>query len=265
MKSELKAKYKNDPFFQAPRTCKNTAMGEVQLQIYFLDASNLIAVFKADAEGIAKLLEGTGLSSGLSLAGKPLVFISFYEYRDSTVGAYNEVGIAIPVIPEGVKRPKSGFRDLLRSTDASLIGWHIVNLPVTTEMANAAGQEIWGYPKFVTQIPFKLDNRNFTSEVKDPQNGSIMRLSGKLNFGIKAPALSGVTYSHLNEKLLRSSINARGNYKAYLAHQLQLTIVDSQHIMAENLRILGLGNSRPIAALGCHDFQSRLSDSAEIT
>jgi len=161
------------PFFKVPRTCKKTVLGEVQLPIYFLDTSSLIAIFRANAEGVAKLLEGTGLSSALSLAGKPLVFISFYEYRESTVGAYNEVGIAIPVIPEGVKRPKNGFRDLLRSTDESLIGWHIVNLPVTTELANAAGKEIWGYPKFVTQIPFKLDKSSFTAEVKDPQNGNI--------------------------------------------------------------------------------------------
>ena len=152
----------------------------------------------------------------------------------------------------------------MRASDESIVGWHIVNLPVTTEMANAAGQEIWGYPKFVTEIPFKLDKGNFISEVKDPQHGSIMRLEGKLNFGIKAPALSGVTYSHLSGKTLRSSVNARGNYKAYLAHQLKLTIGNSQHNMAENLRILSLDNSRPIAALGSHDFQSRLSDGAEI-
>jgi len=77
------------------------------------------------------------------------------------------------------------------------------------------------------------------------KDGNIMRLSGKLNLGIKAPALSGATYSHLNDKILRSSVNARGDYKAYLAHQLQLTIGDSQHNMAENLRTLGLDNSRP--------------------
>jgi len=264
MKPELKARYKSDPFFQVPRTYKKTAEGEVQLPIYFLDTSNLIAIFKADEDGVAKLLEGTGLSSGLSLAGKPLVFISFYEYRESTVGAYNEVGIAIPVIPEGMKRPKNGYLDLLRSTDESVIGWHIVNLPVTTELANAAGQEIWGYPKFVTQIPFKMDKSNFSSEVKDPGNGSIMRLQGKLNFGIKAPALSGVTYSHLNKKLLRSSINARGSYKAYLAHRLKLSVGDSLHNMAKNLRELGLENSRPIAVLSSPDFQSRLSDGAEV-
>lgn len=260
----MKPSYKHDPFFQVPRTSKKTTLGDVQLPMYFLDASNVIAIFRADEAGVKKLLEGSGLSCALSLSGKPLVFISLYEYRDSSVGAYNEVGIAIPVIPDGVKKPKSSIHDLLRTTDESVIGWHIVNLPVTTEQANTAGREIWGYPKFVTQIPFQLDKRSFTSEVKDSQNGDIMRLHGKLNFGIKAPALSGVTYSHLNNKLLRSTVNARGNYKAYFAHQLQLTIGSSQHNMAENLRALGLDNSRPVVVMCCDNFQSRLSDGAEI-
>jgi len=264
MKPDLKQEYRRDPFFQIPRVFKQTALGEVALPICFLDTSNLISIFRADAKGVADLMEGTNLNSALSFRGKPLVFISFYEYRESTVGSYNEVGIAIPVVPEGVKEPKSGIRDLLRSTDESLIGWHIINLPVTTERANTAGKEIWGYPKFVTKISFKLGKSTFTSEVKDPQNGSIMSLSGKLNFGIKAPALSGVTYSHLNKKILRSSVNTRGDYKAYLAHQLQFTIGKSQHKMAVNLRILGLDNTRPIAVMSCHNFQSRLSDGAEI-
>lgn len=259
----MKPNYKQDPFFQVPRTSKNTTLGNVELPIYFLDASNVIAIFRADEDGVTELLEGSGLSCALSVAGKPLVFISLYEYRDSSVGAYNEVGIAIPVIPKGVKKPISNFLDLLSSTDDSKIGWHIVNLPVTTERANAAGKEIWGYPKFVAEIPFKLDKHSFCSEVKGPQNESIMQLSGKLNLGIKAPALSGVTYSHLNNKLLRSTVNARGNYRAYLTHQLRLIIGNSSHNMAENLRILGLDNARPISVLACQNFQSRLSDGFE--
>jgi hypothetical protein len=256
----MKPNYKQDPFFQVPRTSKKTALGDVELPIYFLDASNVIAIFRADKKGVASLLEGTGLNGALSLAGKPLVFISLYEYRDSSVGAYNEVGVAIPVLPEGMKKPISNTLDIFGSTDGAKIGWHIVNLPVTTERANAAGREIWGYPKFVAQIPLKLNKSYFTSQVKDPENVSIMKLSGKLNLGIKAPTLSGITYSHLNNKLLRSTVNARGEYKAYLAHQLRLTIGNSAHNMAENLKVLGLENARPISVLACQNFQSRLSD-----
>lgn len=260
----MQPEYRNDPFFQIPRTSKQTQQGEVELPIYFLDTSNLIAIFKADRQGIDKLLENTGLKSALSFGGKPLVFISFYEYRDSSVGAYNEVGIAIPVIPEGTKKPSMGFLDILRATDQCQIGWHIINLPVTTERANSAGQEIWGYPKFVAEIPFNLSNAAFKSKVKDPKSDDILSLEGKLKFGLKAPALSGVTYSHLNGKLLRSSVNARGDYKAYLAHQLRLKVGSSEHNMAANLRTLGLQNSRPIVVLGCQNFQSRLSDGAQI-
>lgn len=270
----MKQLYKSDPFFQVPCINKKTTIGDVQLPMFFLKAANVIATFKADAKGIESLLKGTGLCSALSFAGKPLVFISFYEYLETTVGAYNEVGIAIPVVPDGIMPPKCEFRDLLKPTDETIIGWHIVNLPVTTKEANAAGHEIWGYPKFVADIPFELNNKNFFSSVNLPEaevgevaghnNDFIMRLEGKLNLGVKAPALSGVTYSYLNDKLIRSSVNARGNYKAYLAHQLCLTVGNTQHNMADNLRLLGLDGSRPIAVMASQNFQSRLSDGAEI-
>ena len=38
----------------------------------------------------------------------------------------------------------------------------------------------------------------------------------------------------------------------------------NNHKMAENLRILDLENSRPIVVFACQNFQSRLSDGAEI-
>lgn len=254
----MKANYQDDPFFQVPKSIFNTSTGDVELPINFYDTKNLISIFKADIRGITTLLQGTGFIPALHLGGSPLVWISFYEYRDTTVGSYNEVGVAIPVLREGAKKPSSNYLNLLSDIDNSQVGFYIVNLPVTTEAANVAGQEIWGYPKFVTEIPFSLGKNRFDAEVMDPQEGSIAKLNGKLNLGIKAPTLSGITYSHVGTETLRSTVNVRGNYKAHLFHSLKLTVGSSQHIMAKNLRALGLNNRRPLAVMTSHDFQSRL-------
>jgi len=264
----MKPDYKNDPFFQFPRVSRKTSKGKVDFPIYYYDVSNLIAVFKADVKCVESILKDSGMESALTIGGKPLVFMSFYEYRETSIGSYNEVGVAIPVLRKegrkGVKAPINNFFDLMRAVDKRQVGFYVVDLPVTTEEANAAGRELWGYPKFVTDIPFKLGAHAFYSEVKDPESGSIARLSGKLNLGIKAPTLSAVTYSHLGGKTLRAAVNVRGNYKAYFAHNLKLSVGNSQHVMANNLRTLGLNNARPLAVLGSTDFQSRLNLGAEI-
>ena len=264
----MKPDYKNDPFFQFPRVNRKTSKGNVEFPIYYYDVSNLIAVFKADVQGVETILKDSGMESALTIGGKPLVFMSFYEYRNTSIGSYNEVGVAIPVLRKemgkGMKPPINNFVDLMRAVDKRQVGFYVVDLPVTTEEANAAGRELWGYPKFVTDIPFKLGASAFNSEVKDPQFGSIAHLRGKLNLGIKAPTLSAVTYSHLGSKTLRATVNVRGNYKAYFAHDLKLNVGSSQHVMANNLRTLGLNNARPLAVMGSTDFQSRLNLGAEI-
>lgn len=261
----MKPDYKDDPFFQYPTTHVNTRMGDVSLPMHFYDASNVISVFKANDQGVEALLEGTGLQSALRAGNCPLVFLSFYEYRHTGVGPYNEVGVAIPVVRKGCHQPRNSFFDLLAKIDNSHVGYHIVNLPVTTEEADSAGKEIWGYPKFVTDIPFSLDKGKFSSEVKDPVNGSIACLSGNLNLGIKSPCLSGVTYSHLDGDILRSAVNARGSYRVHPFHNLRLSMGNSDHEMAKNLNALGLHNQRPITVLSCTNFQSRLNAGAVVS
>ena len=260
----MKSNYQADPFFQYPRETRKTSQGDVDFPVYYYDVTNLIAVFRAHPDGVERLLQGSGLKPALGLFGKPLVFLSFYEYRETSIGPYNEVGVAIPVLPQGAKSSHSNLFDLLRSVDKSQLGFYVVDLPVTTEAANAAGREFWGFPKFVADIPFKLEGNAFSSEVKDSEGSCILQLNGKLNLGIKTSPLSAVTYSRLDSKTLRAVINVRGSNRAHPGHGLKLSLGDSQHHMAQNLRTLGLDNQRPLMVLSSSDFQSRLNLGAVI-
>lgn len=260
----MKSNYQADPFFQYPRETRKTSQGDVDFPVYYYDVTNLIAVFRAHPDGVESLLQGSGLKPALGLVGKPLVFLSFYEYRETSIGPYNEVGVAIPVLPQGAKSSHSNLFDLRRSVDKSQLGFYVVDLPVTTEAANAAGREFWGFPKFVADIPFKLEGNAFSSEVRDPEGSCILQLNGKLNLGIKTSPLSAVTYSRLDSKTLRAVINVRGSNKAHPGHGLKLSLGDSQHHMAQNLRTLGLDNQRPLMVLSSSDFQSRLNLGAVI-
>lgn len=250
----------SDPFFRVPRTTHTTTQGSVELPILYFDASTLLAFFITDRDLVEAKLEGTGLQPALTLGSRALVGIAHYEYRDTSIGSYNEVGLGLPVLPEGAPAPRNLIHALYGSVDERHLGFHVLDLPVTTPLANAGGRELWGYPKFVTPISFELDAKSFTSTVMDPnQGGTIFTLSGKLRPSLPAPPMSLLLYSHHRGSLLRTTVNVRGRVNLRSGRSLSLELGESTHRMANDLRDLGLDGARPLIVLETHRFQSRLN------
>jgi hypothetical protein len=63
------------------------------------------------------------------------------------------------------------------------------DLAVTTEAANRAGREIWGYNKFVAGIDVKCDVKKFSASLHDPHNALIAcwRAGAALSFQRRRP------------------------------------------------------------------------------
>lgn len=250
----------SDPFFQVPQTTYTTTQGPIDLPIFYFDVSTLLAFFVTNRDAAEAKLDGTGLRPALTFGGRALVAIAHYEYRQTGVGSYNEVGLALPVLPEDAPTPRNLIQALYGSVDERHLGFHVLDLPVTTPLANAGGRELWGYPKFVTPIPFHLDRKSFSSAVTDPDgDGEIFSLSGRLLPSLPAPPMSLVLYSHHQGNLVRATVNARGRMNLRPGRSLQLRVGDSTHRMARNLRDLGLDGARPAIVLDTHRFQSRLN------
>ena len=255
----------SDPFFQVPQTTHTTTQGPIDLPILYFDVSTLLAFFVTNRDAVEAKLDGTGLRPALTIGGRALVGIAHYEYRRTGVGSYNEIGLALPVLPEGAPTPRNLIQALYGSVDERHLGFHVLDLPVTTPLANAGGRELWGYPKFVAPIPFRLDRKSFESSVIDPDgNGEIFTLSGRLLPSLPAPPMSLVLYSHHQGNLLRATVNVRGRMKLRPGRSLQLRVGDSTHRMARNLRDLGLDDARPALVLDTHRFQSRLNAGAQV-
>lgn len=249
-----------DPFFQVPQTVRTTSEGEFDFPIFYFDASNLLAFFLGDRGAAAARLSGTGLQPALTIGNRALVALSHYEYRRTGIGAYNEVGLALPVLPEGAPQVRNPIQGLYGAVDERHLGLHVLDLPVTTALACAGGREVYGLPKFVTEIPFRLDRNGFETGVLDPDGqGSIFSLSGRLRPGVPVPPMSLVLYSHLEGEMLRSTVNVRGRMTLRPAHGLHLHVGESNHRMANNLRELGLEGARPVVVMDTHRFQSRLN------
>jgi len=198
--------------------------------------------------------------------GKSLVALALFEYKDTTVGIYNEVGLAI-----GVKEKEKKvsfptlqlFKLLFKLNPQNIpIGFYILHLPVTTKEANVAGREIWGYPKFITEIPLKFDleNSHFAGSVKDPDNKkSIFELEGRLKKGIPIPAFDLITYTYYENQLIRTIIDVSGNFNFSFTSTFRLRNVESNHPMAETIKALGIENQDSYAAMHSTNWQSRLN------
>lgn len=255
-----------DPFFQYPLTPFESSEGHVDLPILYFDNSNFMAMFEVEFEIANAFLKDAGVTAVQFAKGKALVVVGFYEYRKTAISAYNEVGVAIACVPNGVQTPHCPLLSLYKSLDKQQIGFHVIDLPVTTQAACAAGKEIWGYPKFVTPIGFSLEAKRFKGTVSDPESGDTMvELSGDLGIGLPAPQLDLVLYSHHNGSLLRTLINTRGGGRSCLPGSLRLKLSNSTHPMAQRLAQLGLANAAPKMVFHSHGLQLRLNAGVDIT
>lgn len=255
----------DDRFFEVPRASRQTSEGPVDLPILYYDVTNVIALFDAPLGGVRAVLEGTDLEPAIVVRGRAVLALSFYEYRRTTVGVYNEVGTAIFVVRRGERPPRLGWADLLVPPRRRTIAAYVVDLPVTTAVANAAGREIWGYPKFVTRIPFRALGREIDCGVDDPAGGArIVTLAGRLGPGAPAPSLDLMMYTLLDGALIRTHVDVRGPVTAHAPGSVRLTVGASSHRMAENLRTLGLVSARPLFVMRTDRFQSILHEGDRI-
>ena len=246
-------------FFDVERSPVSTSLGPVDLPILYEDASNVVALFGASLTGAAALLEGTGLEPAMVVGGQAIVGLSFYEYRATSIGAYNEVATAIFAKKVGDRPALQGLPDLWRDPRKRRVGTWVVDLPVTTELADVGGRELWGFPKFVTRIDFKLSGRDVECAVLAPSGeGLIERLAGTLGPSLRVPPVSLLTLTQLGGRLLRAPVDVRGATRAHLPGDVRLRVGDVRHRMADNLRTLGLDGAVPRLVLVTEHFQSVL-------
>ncbi len=248
----------NNDFFNLPQEVFSTSRGEVKLPIFYYDVSAALVFFWSDYKKAVEQLDGTGLEVCKFFNGSALNGLAFYEYRNSDIGPYNEVGLATAVYSEKTKKPQLYLPDFLRPAQKRKLGFYIHHLPVSTEAACAAGKEIWGFPKFTTELPFSLRGNYFDASVLDPDGQTILSLKGPLNLGVPLPGFDLLLFSNHKNQQLRTIVDVKSTFKTGFATGLKLQIGQSSHPMTQSLHALGLDGVRPFVAQTTTQFQSRL-------
>ena len=252
---------KNDKFWDVPRTCQDTSEGRVDLAMFFYDVGVRHLNYFVPYDRVAPLLKDTGLIPCKFFNGKCVVSLIFYNYRDESIGGYDEVTITIVVRPEMLPDPGVYATNFLKQKGAKwTVGAYVLEMPVTIPAARAAGREIWGFPKFETKIPYKLDGKRFEFGVLDPETGEdIFQVKGRTFGGIPMTAFDLVTFSNLDDKIVKTIIDVDAKYRHCFMGKVDLKIGPSKHGMAENIRRLGLDKLRPFAIQSTDKFRSRLN------
>lgn len=235
---------------QEPRT---TTAGECALPILYRDASLTGVLLFAD---LAKARDATRdlAIEPWPILGRAVVALYAWEYRDSTVGVYNEVGLGIQARVTG-KRPS--LLKLARDMrDQESQGIWVMNLPVTTEAARAAGVELWGYPKYVSRIATDFMERSATARLGDEVRLHVGQLGGPPMAGLPL-----VTFTEREGRLIRTVIEV--SYTARWGRDARVEILGDGPT-ARSLRALGLVGKKPLAAFRTDDFRAVLPAGVDV-
>ncbi len=258
---------KEDKFFRVSPFQTQTSVSKVELPMLFNRTRVRQLNYFIDPARVEPLLKGTGLVPCRFFNGKCIVSLIFYNYREVTIGPYDEVTITVLVRPEMLPDPRIYLTNLFKKKGASWngIGAYVLEMPVTIPEARAAGRELWGFPKFETEIPYRIDKNGFEFGVKDPESGEwIVEVRGKYSRGISITGFDLVTFSNFRDRIWKTIIDTKVRYKTCLPKNVEVKVGKSKHGMAENIRALGLDTNRPFVLQYADNFKSRLNHGVSV-
>lgn len=168
--------------------------------------------------------------------GRGLLSVSAYEFRESDIGPYNEVSISVPFTLD-VATPM--FTGILRKGPAEP-RTYIHHLPVTTEIARAAGVELGSYPKFLAHIDFERESGWVTCRLAEGEQ-HILTLVGRELDTRPAPRSRAHAFTARDGRLLRSEVisSERGLAMSSDASDARLELGD--HPISKELEGLSIG------------------------
>ncbi|TJY56217.1 hypothetical protein E4T66_19855 [Sinimarinibacterium sp. CAU 1509] len=227
------------PFLAAtPQVEAHCSAGRCDMPILYEDASQVFAFWRVPLADAAALMPD-GRLEPMPVFGKAIAGFVAFEYRDTSAGAYNEIGLVILVRR---RQTSPSLWRLLRHPEREPdAGFYVVNLPVTTPLARAAGVEFWGYPKYVKPIPTHFARESVHIE-----------LDGELTFdhrsghGVGVDAFTVTTFSILKGKLIHTVIPTHGRLRFGGAGSVVLKITGDGPA-ARTVQALGMDRSRPLA------------------
>jgi hypothetical protein len=144
------------PFFAGTRPGKSTTVGgeKFDLPILYFRDDAFALFYTADPDKLKALLPSDRLFPVTLTKKKALFGVACFNYIDTTIGPYGEVGIVVPAMFAEKKPPH--LIPAIRETYDPRFGMVVLHLPVTNITAREGGRGVWGYTKFVSDMKFTI-------------------------------------------------------------------------------------------------------------
>ena len=201
------------------------------------------AFFSAPINNVTKILPTNRLKPVIIGRGRTIYGIVAYEYLDTAIGPYSEVGMVVTCMCDPVFNVP-----LLPAifSQAFPVAFYFHHLPVTTKIALDSRMEIWGYPKFLATIRFEesSDGRRCVLEAGGEHILTLeVKKGGQTKQDISEFKTLGLKDGTLLETRARTKRQLWSTRKTGTA-SLEL----GEHPIADELRSLSV-NPKPLKAL----------------
>lgn len=240
-------------FFGAVHRFERPGPGYSQLPLFFPSLSCIAAIYTASRQRVLQLLPHRSMRPVEVMPGRCLFTIAGLQYRQSDLGAYNELALAIPIAYGAHALP---VLDALRHGFARAFNAWVWQLPVTTEASREAGVALGGFPKSVADIRFEVDDARVRCTLFE---------EGAASIGLGCPAgaaagerqLKARAYTTIGQVPLVSTFLMRQTrFRDHLKRDAAQLEVGNGSV-AQALRRLELSD-RPLASHWCQDAQAML-------
>ena len=215
------------------------SLGELELPVRYTEGAALACVYRVDLAA-ARAVMASECFEPLPVGGRAMVQVVALEYRESSVGAYNELGVLVLARRRGSL--PSAVRTLVTPARVEDAGWFVVNLPVTTGVACAAGRELWGFPKYVTRI-----DTQFGRDAAEIILGEELVIEHRARYGMTMPAPPYVFFSELDGRMIRTVVPVEHKQRMGGARSVRMHVTGDGPTAA-TVRRLGLEARRPMIA-----------------
>ena len=215
------------------------SIGELALPVHYTDGSALACIYRVDLAAARSVIADDWFEP-LPVGGKAMAQLMALEYRETSVGPYNELGLLVLARRSG--SAPSTIRTLLTPASVETAGWYAVSLPVTTGFACAAGRELWGFPKYVTRI-----DTEFVRDGAQVILGDELVVEHRARFGMKVSAPTYVCFSALDGRIIRTVVPMEHTLRLGGARSVQVHVTGDGPT-AQVAQRLGLDRLRPMMA-----------------
>ncbi len=214
---------------QSPEVESVTVNGsEFSVPLVVQAATSIVAAYRVDPTTAEEIVRDRGFTPLVGDDGQAGVYIVGVAYLQTDFGRYVEVGVAFDVEPLGP------------DANASYIHW----LPVTGELSAIVGREVWGFPKWVTDLRFTSYGDAAQVEWFE-DDGLVLRLrldAGGVDIGDSEVPVASYAIGPNGPQCTQTHMHNSG---IVIGGSVELEIGASGHPAVRALRALGIADLEP--------------------